>query len=64
MNDRCRVQGDLGPEQNSAYGLLRPFYLAAGFWRLVSEFWLPIVVSELQVYNDTHSSLIFSSLSE
>lgn len=27
MNDRCPVQGNLSPEQNSAYGLLRPFYL-------------------------------------
>ncbi len=26
MNDRCPVQGNLSPEQNSAYGLLRPFY--------------------------------------
>jgi phosphotransferase system HPr-like phosphotransfer protein len=27
MNDRRQVQGNLSPEQNSAYGLLCPFYL-------------------------------------
>jgi len=39
MNDRCPVQGNLSPEQNSAYGLLWPF---TGRWLLVTGHWLSV----------------------